>query len=131
MECGGAVGEEDESWGRDGGLGHVEDADALRVGDASAFEVDVLEEAVHLAGGDALTALAGDEFDGVEDFGRVIAGFRRCEDDGRVIEELEVPARLFFEDVFFRGGLAVGAVDGDGVPLINDDDDGATGVVGV
>ena len=61
----------------------------------------------------------------------VEAGLRRDEDHRRVTEELQVVARLFFEDRHFSGGLAVGAVDRDRVPLIDDDDDGASGLVRV
>ena len=63
MEFHGPIGEEDEGGGRDGGLGHVVDFHALTDGNGGALEVDVFQEAVHLAGSDALAALGGDFLD--------------------------------------------------------------------
>src|SRR3569833_1034001 len=40
-------------------------------------------------------------------------------------------ARLLLKDVHLGGGLAIGAVDGDRVPLVDDDDDRASRFVGV
>ena len=97
-----AVGEEDEGGRGDGGLGHIVDADAAVDGDGGALEVDVGEEAVHLAGGDSLAALAGDEFDFFEERGDAGAGGGRDEDNGSVVEELEFRTNLFF--VKFWGG---------------------------
>src|ERR1700690_1008198 len=68
-----AVGEEDEGGGGDGSLGHIEDANAFRHGDAGALEIYPVEEAVHLAGSDALAALGGNAEDGVENAGDVAA----------------------------------------------------------
>jgi len=98
-----AVGEEDEGGRGDGGLGHVIDADAAIDGDRGALEVDVGEEAVHLAGGDALAALAGDEFDLLEELLDAEAGGGGDEDKWGVVEELEVGTELGFEELL-RGG---------------------------
>ena len=54
------VREEDEGGGGDGGLRHIVDADAAVHRDRGLLEVYVGEEAVHLAGGDALAPLAAD-----------------------------------------------------------------------
>jgi len=101
-----AVGEEDEGGRGDGGLGHVIDFDAAVDGDGGALEVDVGEEAVHLAGGDALAALAGDEFDFLEERLDAEAGGGRDEDKWGVVEELEVVADLLLEELGV-GGFAV------------------------
>ena len=93
------VGEEDEGGWGDGGLGHVIDADAAVHGDGGLLEVDVGEEAVHLAGGDALAALAGDEFDFLEQAVDPLAAGGGEEDDGGVVEVLEVVADLLFVEV--------------------------------
>ena len=156
-----AVGEEDEGGRGDGGLGHVVDVDAAVHGDGGALEVDVGEEAVHLAGGDALAALAGDEFDFLEERLDALAGGGGEEDEGGVVEELEVVADLLLVDAWGRRGLRLPVTDagpsgrrgcddrerlvlgfelvggrvgggvGDEVPLVDDDDDGAAGLVGV
>ena len=89
------VGEEDERRGGDGGLGHVIDLDAAVHGDGRALEVDLGEEAVHLAGGDALAALTGDEFDLLEEAFDSLPVDRGKEDDGGVVEVLEVVSYLF------------------------------------
>ncbi len=94
-----AVGEEDEGRRSDGGLRHVVDPDLFRGGNGGALEVDALEEAVHLAGGDALAALRGDERDGLIEAVQVGAVRGGEEDDGRVVEILEDVAHLLFEDV--------------------------------
>ena len=88
------VGEEDEGRRSDGGLGHVVDLDAAVHGDRGALEVDLGEEAVHLAGGDALAALAGDEFDLLEEAFDSLAVDGGEEDDGGVVEVLEVVSYL-------------------------------------
>ena len=98
-----AVGEEDEGGRGDGGLGHIVDADAAVDGDGGALEVDVGEEAVHLAGGDSLAALAGDEFDLLEELLDAEAGGGGDEDEWGVVEELEVGTDLLLED-FLRDG---------------------------
>jgi hypothetical protein len=105
-----AVGEEDEGWWGDGGLGHVVDADAAVHGNGRALEVDLGEEAVHLAGGDALAALAGDQLDLLEEaFDSLLVGGGE-EDDGRVVEVLEVVADLLLVDVLVGGlGRLAGA----------------------
>ena len=87
-----AVGEEDEGGRGDGGLRHIVDADAAVHGDRGALEVDAGEEAVHLAGGDALAALAGDEFNFLEERLDAGAGGGGDEDKWGVVEELEVVA---------------------------------------
>ena len=97
------VGEEDEGGWGDGGLGHVVDLDAAIHRNRRALEVDAGEEAVHLAGGDALAALAGDEFDFFEEALDAAAGGGGEEDDGGVVEELEVVADLLLVD-FGVGG---------------------------
>ena len=101
-----AVGEEDEGGRGDGGLGHVIDFDAAVHGDRGALEVDVGEEAVHLAGGDALAALAGDEFDLLEERLDARAGGGGDKDKRGVVEELEVVADLLLVELGV-GGLAV------------------------
>ena len=104
------VGEEDEGGWGDGGLGHVVDLDAAVHGDAGALEVDVGEEAVHLAGGDALAALAGDEFDFLEEAFDALAGGGGEEDEGGVVEVLEVVADLLLVD-FLIGGARSGVTE--------------------
>jgi len=99
-----AVGEEDEGGRGDGGLGHVIDFDAAVHGDGGALEVDVGEEAVHLAGGDALAALAGDEFDLAEELLDAEAGGGGDEDEWGVVEELEVGTELLLEDFLIGFG---------------------------
>jgi len=99
-----AVGEEDEGGRGDGGLGHVIDFDAAVHGDGGALEVDVGEEAVHLAGGDALAALAGDEFDLAEELLDAEAGGGGDEDEWGVVEELEVGTELGFEELLIGFG---------------------------
>lgn len=98
-----AVGEEDEGGGGDGGLGHIVDADAAVHGDGGALEVDFGEEAVHLAGGDALATLAGDQFDFLEE--RLDA--RACgggdKDQWGVVEVLELVADLLLEELGIGG----------------------------
>src|ERR1700687_1951848 len=54
------VGEEHDRWRGDGGLGEVENPHALFHGDGRAVEIDMFQEAVHLARGDALAAFGGD-----------------------------------------------------------------------
>ena len=93
------VGEEDEGgWGY-GGLGHVVDADAAIHRDGCLLEVDGGEEAVHLAGGDALAALAGDEFDFFEEGLDSLPRGGGEEDERGVVEVLEVVADLLLVDV--------------------------------
>ena len=98
-----AVGEEDEGGRGDGGLRHIVDADAAVDGDRGALEVDVGEEAVHLAGGDALAALAGDEFDFAEELLDAEAGGGGDEYEWSVVEELEVGTDLGFEELLRDG----------------------------
>src|ERR1035437_4951267 len=103
-----SLSEEDERrWG-DGGLGHVIDADAAVHGDGRFLEVDLLEEAVHLAGGDALAALAGDEFDLLEEGFDSLARRGGDEDERGVVEVLELVADLLLVEVLVdfggRGG---------------------------
>ena len=93
------IGEQDEGGWGDGGLGHVVDLDAAVHGDGRALEVDLGEEAVHLAGGDALAALAGDEFDLLEEAFDALAGGGGEEDERGVVEVLEVIADLLLVDV--------------------------------
>jgi len=99
-----AVGEEDEGGRGDGGLGHIVDADAAVDGDRGALEVDFGEEAVHLAGGDALAALAGDEFDLLEELLDAEAGGGGDEDERGVVEELEVGTDLLGIHFLINGG---------------------------
>ena len=101
-----AVGEEDEGGRGDGGLRHVIDLDAAVHGDRGALEVDVGEEAVHLAGGDALAALAGDEFDFLEERLDARAGGGGDKDEWGVVEVLELVANLLLVELGV-GGLAV------------------------
>jgi len=98
------VGEEDEGGWGDGGLGHVVDLDAAVHGDGGALEVDFGEEAVHLAGGDALAALAGDELDLFEEAFDSLPRRGGEEDDGGVVEVLEVVSYLFLVDSLVRRG---------------------------
>ena len=100
------VGEEDEGGRGDGGLGHVIDFDAAVHRDRRALEVDVGEEAVHLAGGDALAALAGDEFDFLEQLLDAVAGGGGDKDKRGVVEVLEMVADLLLEELGV-GGPAV------------------------
>src|ERR1035441_5775025 len=92
------VGEEDEGGWGDGGLGHVVNPDAAVHGDGRALEVDLGEEAVHLAGGDALAALAGVQFDFLEEAFDAFAGGGGEEDERGVVEVLEVVADLLLVD---------------------------------
>src|SRR5882724_5970248 len=55
-----AVSEDDESRRPDRGLGHIENSDLLPRGNGGPFEVDMLQEAIHLAGPDALPPFGGD-----------------------------------------------------------------------
>ena len=101
------VGEEDEGGGRDGCLGHVVDLDAAVHGDRGALEVDLGEEAVHLAGGDALAALAGDELDLFEEAFDSLPVDGGEEDERGVVEVLEVVSYLFLVDFLIcRGRVA-------------------------
>ena len=72
-----AVGEEDEGGRGDGGLRHVEDADALRHGYWCALEIDLVEKAIHLSGGDALAAFGCESLDLFKDAFHPFAFFRR------------------------------------------------------
>src|SRR5580698_7117622 len=125
------VGEKDESGWGNGGLGHVEDADALRHGDAGALEIDLVEEAIHLAGGDALAALGGDAQNRVENARDVAAFSGGDEKHGRVAEVFEDGAELALEDGAVGGRLAIRPPARNEVPLIHDDDDGAATLVRV
>src|SRR5215475_6912749 len=51
-----AIGEQNERRRRHVGLSHVENLHALAHGHGGALEVDVLEEAIHFSGADALAA---------------------------------------------------------------------------
>ena len=55
-----AVGEQDECRRRNRRLGQVQDLYSLANGDRSPIEIYVLQETVHLAGGDALPPLRRD-----------------------------------------------------------------------
>lgn len=101
-----AVCEEDEGGWGDGGLRHIVDADAAVHGDRCLLEVDGGEEAVHLAGGDALAALAGDEFDFFEEGFDAGAGGGGDEEEWGVVEVLELVADLLLVELGV-GGLAV------------------------
>jgi len=70
-----AIGEQDEGWRSDRSLGHVEDADAFVHRHRGSLEVDFVEEAVHLAGGDTLAAQGCDALDLLEDFIEIGAFF--------------------------------------------------------
>src|ERR1019366_10809389 len=98
------VGEQHEGGWGDGGLGHVVDADAAVHGDGGALEVDLGEEAVHLAGGDALAALAGDEFDLLEEAFDALAVDGGEEDERGVVEVLEVVSYLFLVNLLVCRG---------------------------
>jgi hypothetical protein len=105
-----AVGEEDEGGRGDGGLGHVEDANALGHGHRRALEVDLVEEAVHLPGGDALAALGGHGHDLVQHasmpFGFRARPFERGEKDHRrVAQVFEHRAQLLSKISRSAGGL--------------------------
>src|SRR6185503_11589618 len=58
-----AVGEEDEGGRSDGSLRHVVDLHATLHRNRGLLEVHAAQEAIHLAGGDALAALAGYQLD--------------------------------------------------------------------
>ena len=103
-----AVGEEDEGGRGDGGLGHVIDFDAAVHGDGGSLEVDFGEEAVHLAGGDALAALAGDEFDFLEERLDAGSGGGGDKDQWGVVEVLELVADLLLEELGVGGERVVG-----------------------
>ena len=103
MELDVAVGEEDEGGRGDGGLRHVIDFDAAVHGDRGALEVDVGEEAVHLAGGDALAALAGDQFDFLEERLDARAGGGGDKDKRGVVEVLQLVADLLLEELGVGG----------------------------
>ena len=97
-----AVGEDDERRRSDRGLGHVENPDLLPRGYRGALEIDVLEEAVHFAGADALAALAGDFFQRREYFFGAFPGGGGDEQYGRITEKFKrAPQPLFI-------GFAVG-----------------------
>ena len=98
------VGEEDEGRGGDGGLRHIVDADAAIHRDRRLLEVDGGEEAVHLACGDALAALAGDELDFFEEAFDSLPVDGGEKDDGGVVEVLEVVSYLFLVDSLVRRG---------------------------
>ncbi len=127
----GAVGEEDEGWRRDGSLSHVVNADAFGHGNAGALEIDFVEEAIHLAGGDALAALGGDAEDHVENAGDIAAFGGGDEEDWSVAEVFEDRAELALEDGAVCGRFAVGSAGGHEVPLVDDDDDAAAALVRV
>ena len=126
-----AVGEEDEGGGSDSGLGHIEDTNAFRHGDAGALEIDAIEEAVHLAGSDAFAALGGNAEDGVENAGDGAALSGGDEEDGCVAEVFKDAADLALENFAVGWWFSVGTRGGDEVPLIDNDDDGAATLVGV
>src|SRR5580658_10638685 len=87
VELYGAVGEEHECRGGDRCLRHIENLDALAHGDRGAFEVDALEEAVHLRGGHTLAALPGNFFEHRQDSLGAFAAAGGNEDDRRVVQE--------------------------------------------
>jgi len=103
-----AVGEEDEGGRGDGGLRHVIDFDAAVHGNRGALEVDVGEEAVHLAGGDSLAALAGDQLDFLEERLDARAGSGGDKDKRSVVEELELVADLLLVELGVGGERVVG-----------------------
>ena len=124
-----AIGEEDERGRRDRGLGHVEDANALGHRHRRALEVDLVQEAVHLAGGDALTPLLGDVFDLLHELLEVGARSRGDENHRGVAQVFERVAYLLLIDGPVGRGLAVGARGGEQVPLVDDDDHRAAALV--
>src|SRR5262245_11938597 len=99
-----AIGEDDEGGRRNRGLGHVINLYLLPGGDRGALEVHAFEEAVHLPGTDAFTALARHFFQGREYLLRTLAGRSRDEEDGRVTEKLQRVAQPLFV-----GGAVAGA----------------------
>src|SRR5438128_12438812 len=72
----GAIGEQDEGRRSRIGLSEVVDFHALADGNRGAFEVNVLEEAVHLAGRDTLAALTRDQLNRGKNFVNPLASLR-------------------------------------------------------
>ena len=62
------IGEQYERWRGDGCLRQIKNFDPLAHRDRGAVEVHVLEETVHLPGGDALPAFGGNLLEDREDF---------------------------------------------------------------
>src|SRR5262244_2897716 len=73
------VGEQNKGWRRHCRLRHVIDLYALADRNRGALEVDVLQEAVHLAGRNALAALGSNLFQGGKDLFDAFAGVSRNE----------------------------------------------------
>ena len=86
MEFHGAVCEKDERWRGNRGLRHVENLYARLQGDGGAFEIDLFDETVHLAGSDALAAFGGDFFEQRENSFDALAGAGGNEDNGSVVD---------------------------------------------
>src|SRR5579862_8075885 len=126
-----AVRKQNEGGWRYRSLGHVEDADLLRHGNAGALEIDTLEEAVHLSGGDALAALCSYADYGVENAMDVCAFRGRNEEHRRIVQVFESMPELFFEDGAVCRGLAVGPLRRHQIPLVDHDDDRAAALVRV
>ena len=102
-----AVGEEDERRRRNRSLSHVINADALVHGHRSPLEVDLIEEAVHLARSDALAALARNKLDFFEEGIHAFVFRGSDEDQRRVVKVLEGVADLLLVDLLVGGWLAV------------------------
>src|SRR5438105_10868028 len=115
-----AVGENNERRRGDGCLGHVENAGAARERNGGAAKIHSLEKAIHLTGGDALVALAGEFLNRGKNLFHAPALLSGDEHHGRVAQEFQQLARLFLEHTGDGRRLAVFTLAGQKVPLIDD-----------
>src|SRR5438876_2140425 len=115
-----AVGENNERRRGDGCLGHVENAGAARERNGGAAKIHSLEKAVHLAGGDAFVALAGEFLNRGKNLFHAPALLSGDEHHGRVAQEFQHPARLLLKNTGDGRRFAVFTLAGQKVPLIDD-----------
>ncbi len=131
MQADVAIGEEHKCRRRDRCLRHVEDTHLLGHGHGRALEVDFLEKAIHLSGGDALAPLGRDALHGLKHALDALALGGRDEDHRRIFQVLENVSYLRLKNRPIRVRLAVGARRGDQVPLVHDNDDRAPALMRV
>src|SRR5579872_294399 len=141
MQLYGAVCEQNERWGGDRSLSHVENLHALTHGNGGAIEIDALEESVHLGGRNPLSTLGCDFFQQREDFLRAIAGLRRDEHDRHVAQEFQFVAQTSFvclavtratgfaHTLRLCGAAGLLVAGNHQVPLVDDDDNRTAGLV--
>src|SRR5712692_770880 len=140
-----AVGEEHERGWSDGGLCHVIDLHLLAGGDRGAVEIHALQKAVHLAGSNALAALRCDLLQRGKYLFHALAGGGGNKQHRRVAEELQRITQSLFVGSSISRHLLVwcgrprphlllagsGARAAPQVPLVHDDDDRASALMGI